>query len=441
MSSALSTIAVSPPQRLSAPALDCRMSPHFSASGSLSIRHGAWLEIDLSALASNARVMRRAIPGGTRLGILVKANGYGHGLEMSARAALVGGADELIVAALDEGLALRRAGLTAPILVVYPIEPEGVGEAVEARLELSVSGGASTRRLLEAWATRQASGPQRMLRLHVEVDTGMGRGGVAEEGLVEVVGLIDAAPATELVGIWSHLADGGDAQGSAEQAQRFEAAVARLAATGRPIPPRHLVATEGIFVATAPAYEMVRVGLGYYGELGLGVDPAPAYRALAAELRPVMRVKARPVRLERMSPGATVGYGREWTAERESVVATLPIGYADGWTRAYWPGAWALVRGRRAPLIGRVSMDSVCADVTDVAASGEITLEDEFVLLGSQGSERITANELARLRRSITNEVFCAFGPRLPRVYLDESGVVAVAQGGEGLESAPGARW
>jgi len=395
------------------------------------ITHLAWVEVDLAALVHNARVLRRAIPTDTRLGLLVKANAYGHGLEMGARAAIAGGADQLIVAALDEGLALRRAGIDAPILVVYPVAPEAVGDAVEAGLELTVGGLDWTRRTLESWST-QSPGPEgATLHLHVEVDTGMGRGGVAPDALFELIALIDAAPATALAGIWSHLADGSDPEVSGDQARRFEAALALVAGAGRPLPLRHLAATEGIFAGTAPAYDMVRVGLGFYGELGLGVGPSTANAALAAELRPAMTVKARPVRLETVPAGSSVGYGGEWTAARDSRIATLPIGYADGWSRAYWPGAEALVRGRRVPLVGRVSMDSVCADVTDVDG---VIPDDEFVLLGAQRGERIAPNDLARLRGSIPNEVFCAFGPRLPRVYLDGGRVVAVASGADRID-------
>jgi alanine racemase len=381
------------------------------------VSHPAWVEVDLAALVHNAGVLRRAIPADARLGLLVKANAYGHGLEMGARAALSGGADQLMVATLDEALALRGAGIDAPVLVVYPIPPDAVGEAVAAGLELSVSGLGSVRRSLEAW-TAAAGVPHGVLRLHIEVDTGMGRGGIAPEALVEAVRLIDAAAATAIAGIWSHLADGSDMARSREQARRFESALATVAATGRSLPMRHLAATEGLFTGTAPPYEMVRVGLGFYGELGLGVVPSPALAALAAELRPAMAIRARPVRLEVMPAGATVGYGGEWTAERRSLIATLPVGYADGWTRLYWPGASALLRGRRVPLVGRVSMDSVCVDLSDVADLGDVSMDEEFVLLGEQGGERISANELARLRGSIPNEVLCSFGPRLPRVYL-----------------------
>lgn len=381
----------------------------------------AWIEVDHGALVHNVGVFRRAIARGTRLAILVKANGYGHGMEIAARAAMAGGADQLMVVSLDEALTLRAAGQVGPILVVYPIDPADIDDAVRADLELSVSGVESARGLLEGWAASRARQAGSTLRLHVEVDSGMGRGGVGPADVVGVVARIDATPGVELVGIWSHLADGSDPVRSAAQVQAYEAALASVAATGRALPARHVSATEGVFCGTGPAYDMVRIGLGFYGELGVDVTPTPALASLAAELRPAMTVLARPARVEWMPAGSPIGYGGEWVADRPSLIATLPIGYADGWTRAYWPGASALVRGRRVPLIGRVSMDSVSVDVTDVvggAHASEIGLDEPFVLLGGQGDERITPGELARLRSSIPNEVFCAFGPRLPRVVV-----------------------
>jgi len=391
-------------------------------------RHGAWVEIDLGALVHNASVLRRAIPADTRLGLMVKANAYGHGLEIGARAAVAGGADQLIVATLDEGLSLRRAGIAAPILVIYPIPAAAVREAVEADLELTVSGLDSARRMLAAWSDDASSPARGTLELHVEVDTGMGRGGVAPDTLVAVVELIEATSDARVAGIWSHLADGSDVALSSGQTQRYERALSHVEASGRVVPTGHLAATDAVFAGTAPAYQMVRIGLGFYGELGLGVEPTASTAALASDLRPAMTIKARPVRLEWVSAGATVGYGGEWTAARPSLVATLPIGYADGWTRDSWPGASALIRGRRVPLIGRVSMDAVCADLTDVSRDGEVTMDDELVLLGRQGGDRITANELAGVRATIPNEVLAALGPRLPRVYLEEHEVVAVGR-------------
>jgi alanine racemase len=397
-------------------------------------RHPAWIEVDLRALSHNAGVLRRAIPTDARLGLLVKANGYGHGLEAAARAGIAGGAEQLGVASLDEGLAVRRSGIHVPTMIVYPIPPDGVAAAVDADLELTISGLDAAGRILDAWAASASEGSGRPLTLHVEIDTGMGRGGVAAASLVEVVQRIDGTPDTRIAGLWSHLADGSDLGRSRRQTERFEAAVALLGATGRAVPARHLATTEAVFTRSAPAYEMVRVGLGYYGELGLGVEPLPELAGLASELRPAMTVKAYPIRVEALPIGATVGYGGEWRAERPSIIATLPIGYADGWTRSSWPGASALLRGRFVPLVGRISMDSVCADVTDVATDGEVTLDEELVLLGGQGAARITPGELARLRGTIPNEVFTGFGSRLPRIYLGEAAVAAVSSGAEAIE-------
>jgi alanine racemase len=370
--------------------------------------------VDLGALVHNATVLRRTAPDTARLGLLVKANGYGHGMEMAARAALAGGADQLIVATLDEALALRGAGLEAPLLVVYPILSAGVADAAAAGIELTVGGRDSATRTLRAWGAARDRMPDRTLAVHVEVDTGMGRGGVAPDDLASVVRGIEAQPATRIAGIWSHLADGADETRSAEQVRRFDAAVATLPTDGRAGPPLHLVATEGLFTRSAPALDMVRIGLAFYGELGLDVAPAAELASLAAGLRPAMAVKARAIRVEPVPAGGSVGYGGEWVADRPSTIATLPIGYADGWPRASWPGASALVRGRRVPLVGRVSMDTVCADVTEI---GELTERDEFVLLGAQGAERISVAEIARHRGTSPNEVLCSFGPRLPRVH------------------------
>lgn len=375
----------------------------------------AWIEVDVAALTHNARVLRRALLAGTRLGILVKANGYGHGLEMSARAAVAGGADELVVAGLDEGIALRDAGISAPVLVVYPILAAGVGAAAAADLALTISSRVSARDTLAAWSAARSDGPLDELKLHVEIDSGMGRGGIRPADIMDVVAEIDATPGALLAGLWSHLADGRDPERSGAQLARFDAATAHLAATGRVIPERHVLATEALFAGIGAPYGMVRVGLGFYGELGIGFEPSASLAELAAELRPAMTVKARAVRVESVAAGEAVGYGGEWVPGRRSQIATLPIGYADGWARSSWPGGSALVRGRRVPLAGRVSMDSVCVDVTDL---GDVDPTDVFVLLGAQGAERITANEVAALRGTIPNEVLAGLGPRLPRRYV-----------------------
>jgi alanine racemase len=383
----------------------------------------AWIEVDLDALVNNARVLRSVLAPGVALGVLVKANGYGHGLEMSARAALTGGADALVVATLDEGLALRAAGLAGRILVVYPVPRHGVGDAAAANLEPTVSGVASARDTLAGWAAARAASGGRRLRLHVEIDSGMGRGGIPPSGLGALLREVDAADGVELAGLWSHLADGRDDTRSREQARRFAAAVETATNGGRRAPMCHLVASEGLLAETAPPHDMVRIGLAFYGEVGLGFTPSPGMAKVVAALRPALALKARPVRIETLASGDAVGYGGEWVADRRSTVATLPIGYADGWARSSWPGASALVGGARAPLIGRVSMDSVCVDITGIEG---VTLDDEVVLLGAQGDARITVNEIAELRGTIPNEVLSTLGSRLPRHYLEDGSLVSI---------------
>lgn len=381
------------------------------------IRPRAWLEIDAGILRHNARTLRHAIPATTALGLLVKANGYGHGLVVAARAGVAGGADRLIVVSIEEALELRAAGIDVPILVVYALPDAALETAALAGIEVSVSGPDVVDRAVEAWTTVAGRLPDARLAVHLEVDTGMGRGGIAPADVLAAIEAMEAAPRIDLVGIWTHLADGSDPERSARQVERFEHACAAIVASGRSLPVRHIAATEGLVCETSPTLDMVRIGLGYYGELGVDVVPSPAMSPIAADLRPALAVKARPIRVEDLAAGSSVGYGSEWTATRPSRIATLPIGYADGWTRAYWPGSDVLVRGRRVPLVGRVSMDSVCADVTDLPG---VTPEDEFVMLGAQGDERIGAVELARRRGSIPNEVLCDFGPRLARFVMDD---------------------
>jgi alanine racemase len=349
-------------------------------------------------------------------------------MRTAANAALAGGADRLMVISLEEALRLRQAGIGGPVLIVYPIETGAVEAAVAADLELSIGGRDVLERTLAGWSAARDRLRDAVLGVHIEVDTGMGRGGITPEELVAVVERLDATGRIEVLGIWTHLSDGDDPERSREQVARYEAAIARLAATGRPLPMRHIAATEGLVCETAPPADMVRIGLGYYGELGVGIRPTAAMAAAGAhDLRPAMAVKVRPARVEDIAAGTTVGYGREWVADRPTRLATLPIGYADGWTRRYWPGGEALVQGRRVPLVGRVSMDTVCADVTDVP--GTVTVADEVVLLGAQGEERITAADLAVLRGTVPNEVFCAFGPRLPRIEIGEAGSGALRSG------------
>ncbi len=394
------------------------------AAGLGPIGASAWVEVDLDALEANARVVRRLLPAESRLGIVVKANGYGHGLEMAARAAVTGGADWLIVATVDEGRNVRAAGITIPTLATYPPPPVLLEEAAELDLDVTVGDEASIKAAIRAGAARARRGGT-ALGLQLEVDTGMSRGGVPVELAAVVASRLATAPGIRFRGIWSHLASGDDAASTRAQVERYERVLTALATAGIVIPLRHVAASESLFRQTCPAYDLVRVGDAFYGGADTTRPTAgPPLAAAAAELRPALALKARAVRIAEVPPGTEVGYGGTWRAERPSLIATLPLGYADGVPRSSSPGAVALVRGRPVPLVGRVSMDAIGVDVTD---AGPVGHDDEFVLVGEQAGASISAADAATARGTIARELVSSLGPRLPRVYLQGGRPVAVA--------------
>jgi len=381
------------------------------AAGLPTLPRSVWLEIDEAALANNLSVFRELIGTGVELNAVVKADAYGHGLVPVARVFEAAGADRLCVASLDEALALRDGGIRIPILVLFPIPPSEVDEAAFAEVEITVSGTDQLHATLDSWR-----GQSRAARLvvHLEVDSGLSRGGVKPQQAAAVIGRLDA-PDLQVAGIWTHLASPEKQDVTSAQVAAFEQAVNDLRAVGRYVPKRHVAATGGALNGETPLYEGVRIGLGLYGLLPMDLPMPDPERAAAARLIPAMALKARPLRVETISAGTSVSYGGRWTAERESVIATLPVGYADAIPR---PAPWgnALVRGHSVPLVGTVAMDAVMADVTDVPGVA-VNLQDEFVLLGSQGDATISAEALARGRNTIPWEVVTSMSARIPRVY------------------------
>ncbi len=328
------------------------------------------------------------------------------------------------MATLDEAIALRAAGIGAPVLILYPIPPEAAAAAAGAQVELVAAEADSLAATLVAWRARPgtAMGPA-TLRLHLEIETGLARAGFRPSAAAAAARAIADTPGVELAGIWSHLASSHEAEASVRQLERFATAEAALRSAGLAVPPRHVAATGALLAGTGPNFELVRPGLALYGELPDAFPIADDRALLAAELRPAMTLKARAIRLEWLEAGETVGYGGRWTAPSRSLLATLPIGYGDGWARAYGGGSSALVRGRRVPLVGSVAMDAVMADVTAIP---DITTDDEFVLLGSQSDERITVAELARARTTISWEVLASMAYRVARVYHAAAGLSGI---------------
>ncbi len=393
----------------------------------------AWLEIDLGRLAGNVRAMRAALPAGTLFEAVVKANGYGHGAVPVAHAALAADAHGLCVATLDEGLELRAAGLRAPILVLFPIPPDGFGEAARAGIAVAAGDDLLWTRGLAAYARsrRRARGRAGELVVHVGIETGLGRDGLRPDQAIAAVRALAGVAGARFEGVWSHLQAPEDTVRTTRQVDRFVAAVRALVAAGFPVPHRHLLASGGLLAVeryaggTAPVFDGVRVGLSLYGIEPQGLRIGRAASVISASLQPVLSLHARPVRVADLPAGEGVGYGPSFVTARPSRIATLPVGYADGWVRALGNRAVALVRGSRVPLVGTVAMDAVMADVTDVPGP-PVTPDDEFVLLGEQGVERITADELARERTTISWEVLATMAGRLPRVYTSPADAVGI---------------
>jgi alanine racemase len=393
-----------------------------AAAGLAPLPRTAWLEIDLEALRGNLALLRGLAGPGVPVRPVVKADAYGHGAVPVALALEAAGADGSCVATMDEALELRAGGVAGPILVLYPVPAAWVGRAAALRIGLVAGDGPGLAALLGAAAGLDPATP---VAVELEVETGLGRGGFLEADLVAAARHIEAAPGVVLAGLWTHLQAPDDAPTCAVQVARFEAAAAAVTATGIGLPRRHLAASAGLIGGGIHAYEGVRPGLALYGVIPDELDPAGVPRAIAAGLRPVMSLIARPVRVADLPAGWGISYGPTFRTARASRIATLPVGYGDGWSRSLSNRASAIVRGRRVPLVGNVAMDAVMADVTDVPGP-PFDASDEFVLLGASGEHRITAADLAQVRTTNSWEVVTAMSRRLPRVYDAAAGPVGL---------------
>ncbi len=359
--------------------------------------------IDLAAVRHNAAVLARAA-GGARLMAVVKAEGYGHGAVPVARAAREGGAGDLGVATVAEAEALRAGGIDGPLLVMGPLTGGEWARAASCDADVTAWTAAGV-------ASAAAAG---CARVHLKLDTGMGRLGARPE---DVADLADAAAAVSgslaVAGLMSHFATADETTGEnagfmREQLLRFRAAVADLRSRF-PDAVVHVANSAATLREPAAAFDMVRCGIALYGCSPFGGDPDDD------DLRPVMSLRSYVASVKTLRSRESVGYGRRWRAARGTRIALVPVGYADGYARALSGVAEVLVGGRRVPVVGAVSMDQL---TLDLGPEGGEDVGDEVVLLGAQGDGRITAEELAGWRGTINYEVTCAVGPRVPRVHV-----------------------
>lgn len=424
-------------RRLSRPTVPpAPIEARLAAAGLPPLPRTAWAEIDLDALVHNLRVLRSLVEPGVRVEPVVKADAYGHGAVPVARALEAAAVDGLSVATWDEALELRGGGIRTPLLVLYAIPAEAAPEAARRGIAASVGDAAYADRLIAALAQARVGvrggrpASRRVLRVHVAVETGLGRDGVAVSDVAAVVARLQAAPGIRVAGLWTHLQEPEDEPLTLRQEARLEAAAATLRAAGLPVPDRHISASGDLLHPPFPIAEAIRPGLLLYG---LGLDPLPvdpdgrplAPPRVVPPVRPVLALRARPVRVADVPAGWGISYGPSFVTARPSRIATLPLGYADGWPRALSNRARVLVRGVYAPVVGNVAMDAIMVDVTDVPGP-PVTTDDEVTLIGRQGDQEITANDLAQARTTISREATTAFSRRLPRVYHAAAGISGV---------------
>ncbi len=369
--------------------------------------HRTWAEIDLGAVGHNLNLIQGSLPAGTRILVVLKADAYGHGAVPVARAALAHGAHMLGVGDSSEALELREAGIEAPILILGAIVDGEMERVIAHRITACVH---SAKRVHDLAAMAEAM--DRKVSVHLKVDTGMGRLGVMPSAALDVAREIAAHRSLALEGICTHLAqaDRKDDPFTLDQIRTFNAVVAEIEAVTGPIPLKHAASSTAVFNYPQAHFNMVRPGLAVYGL-------QPSGRAAGAPaLRPALSLKTQVVYLKDMPQGAPVGYARTHVTSRPTRIAILPIGYNDGYAFQFSNQAQVLLRGRRAPVVGRVSMDYTTVDVTDVPG---VEVGEEVVLIGRQGKEQVPVEELARMKGTIPYEVTCSLGRRIRRVYVD----------------------
>jgi alanine racemase len=363
-------------------------------------------EVDLGAVRHNADAIRGVLAPGVRMLAVVKANAYGHGDVEVARACVQAGVDWLGVALVEEGLRLRQAGVRSRILLLAEPPPGAEDDVVAASLTPAVWTPDTAAALAKSARAAGASVP-----VHLCVDTGMHREGVPASQCVELAREILSLGGLQLEGLWTHLAS-ADEEGSAAtpaQLAAFAQAGESLRSAGITAPIVHAANSAGALGAAGAHFDLVRAGIALYG-----LRPA-AWLGPRAKLRPAMRLVSRVSAVRRVPAGEGISYGLQYAPRADTDVASVPIGYADGFPRAAWRRGCMLVRGRRRPVAGRVSMDTVLLD----CGIGGVDAGDEVVVIGRQGGDEITADEVGEWSGTINYEVVSCIGPRVPRVYRD----------------------
>lgn len=368
----------------------------------------AWLEIDLAALRANVALFRQRIQSQCRICAVVKGNAYGHGAVEVAKAALAAGATDLAVAIASEAEELRDAGIDSSILILGESAPEQADQILRCRATPAVATPEMARALDAAAASAGVPAC-----IHIKIDSGMGRQGVRWDEVQRLAGMVSELPHLRVTGIFTHFAVAeSDLEFTRWQYNNFLQAAQQAEAILGPIADKHCCNTAAAALYPDMHHEMIRPGAGLYG-LNPGIPP----EALAGVQR-VLQLRARIALVKTLHRGDSVGYGRAWRAPATRRIALLPLGYCDGYPRVLSNNADVLIRGRRVPVVGRISMDCTMVDVTEL---GDVQVGEEAVLIGKQGTEQITVEEVAGRADTIVQDIVSRLSPRLPRIYINRN--------------------
>ncbi|MCB0060698.1 MAG: alanine racemase [Caldilineaceae bacterium] len=372
----------------------------------------SWIEISADAIVNNVAALRDLLKPTTKVMAVVKGNAYGHGAALVAKVVQGAGVDQLAVATVDEGIELRHQGTALPILVLGHTPTSGITAALHHALTLTLHRDDNMADLAQV-----AQSVDRRAVVHLKVNTGMNRLGVDPADVVPFVRALHAYhPHLQLEGIFTHFAtaDHLDQTFAQEQLSRFQQALQALTAVQLRPPLAHAANSAAILQFPAAQLDMVRCGIALYG-----LHPDAETCRLSDAFQPVLRWKAQIAQLTRLQPGEGVGYGQTFRAEQPTVVATIPIGYADGFPRS--PHHWGsvLIHGAEAPILGRVCMDQTIVDVTPLTEQGvPVQPGDEVVLIGRQRQRQLTTEEIAERLGTVNYEVVSRILPRVPRVLV-----------------------
>ena len=374
----------------------------------------AWAEIDLDAIAFNVQGFKNFVGDRVEVIAVVKANAYGHGAIMCARAALEAGATRLAVHRLGEGVELRQAGIEAQVLVLGYIPPPGMQAVVDWRLTPALM----TAECAQALSAR-AEAAGLYIPVHVEVDTGLNRYGLTPADVATFVRYLRGLPGLQVEGLYTHFAtaDWGDQVYAHQQLQEFDAVLEALDATGQQMPLIHVGNSAGAMKLRRAHFHAIRPGISLYG-----MDPSNEWPAVFP-LRPALTLKSRVSRVWDLPVGAAVSYGRTFIARQPTRAALVLVGYGDGYHRILSNRGSVLIHGQRAPILGRICMDQM---VVDVGAIPGVQQNDEVVLVGRQGESILPAEEVADLAETINYEITTSLLPRITRVYRQAGQIVHV---------------